>query len=39
MYADETTLFTTIQSSNICRKDKDVEYHLNIQKKRMAKNQ
>ena len=29
MYADDTTLFTTIQSSNIC--PKDVEYKLNIE--------
>ena len=28
MYADDTTLFTTIQLSNICP-TKDIEYHLN----------
>ena len=29
MYADDTTLFTTIQSSNVC--PKYVEHHLNIE--------
>ena len=28
MYADDTTLFTTIQLSNTCP-TKDIEYHLN----------